>query len=214
MKKISNASIVGPLFDEPTIAKQIKNDDFVIFVDGGCHALDSLSKSPKNCLVIGDGDSNQGGLEIFDILLGKEKDRSDFFHALKHLPNSIVNIQLYGFLGGRLDHTLMNLGEIHHYLYENSNVERMTLYQKDTIVLQAISKPTNFKWNGEFSVVSLADQHISLEGDIKYPLKNEYIKAMSSRGLSNIAYGNFSVTASLPCFVFYTNTVHPLTKHS
>ena len=96
-------TIVGPLY--------IGEADFkepVLFIDGGSR----FRNSPEG-LSLGDNDSSIGEL---DILLSPDKDFSDLSYALRNIPSHYKEIHLQGFLGGRKDHEIINMGEVQNFL--------------------------------------------------------------------------------------------------
>lgn len=89
----------------------VKNEDLCIAADGGLDYLIQIGRTPD--LVLGDMDSLQAQA-LTDSLQVKrlpiEKDDTDMLAAIKEgLAAGYEQFELYGALGGRLDHTLANI---------------------------------------------------------------------------------------------------------
>jgi thiamine pyrophosphokinase len=89
----------------------VKNEDLCIAADGGLDYLIQIGRTPD--LVLGDMDSLQTQA-LTDSLQVKrlpiEKDDTDMLAAIKEgLAAGYEQFELYGALGGRLDHTLANI---------------------------------------------------------------------------------------------------------
>ena len=110
MPKRALLFVNGDLPDRSAARQLLREDDFIIAVDGGLrHALD-LGLVPA--VIIGDLDSvNAADLSGFEIIRHPEdKDETDLELALEYAINAgYEEIRLIGALGGRLDQTLGNL---------------------------------------------------------------------------------------------------------
>lgn len=177
-------TLVGPMLRTRT-----QFNEPVIFVDGGKNAqCDNLGYS------IGDNDSYHARL---DYTLPTEKDYSDLSYVLSHC-HKFKNLYLYGFLGGRKDHELINLGELHHLLVNGFNTRAII----DESVLAFSAGEWKIELNQAFSLICFIPTTVQLEGCIKYPLHNQTLKPFCSHGLSNIASGKFILKINNPCFIF------------
>ena len=179
--------LVGPLADS-----RLDIVEPVIFVDGG-----SNRRENNIGLSVGDGDSFSGHL---DHKLETDKDYSDFAYALSLLGEEFERIEIFGFLGGRRDHELLNLGEIFHFLSKRS---RPTTAHLDHTI-EAFSRGS---WvtevHGTFSLVAFDDAIVTLSGDCKYAIpKDTPFNPVSSFGLSNEGYGTISLDTNSPLFLF------------
>jgi thiamine pyrophosphokinase len=170
-----------------------KENSFWIFIDGGTkHAL-----RPLNWTSIGDQDSSTKNT-ILQNILPKNKDRSDFFHALRLIPSTAIEIFAYGLLGGRKDHEIFNIGEAYNFLagqhFQSINFEnKIIVYNKGSFKLQF----------NQFSIASLFKQKIKINST-SYDGEFELIP-LSSQGLSNISpTKEFLIKASGP-FILYNN---------
>ena len=88
----------------------LRAGEFYIFCDSGLRHLKKLGAEPD--LVVGDFDSHADPhLDVETIALPCEKDDTDTVYAVKEaLKRGFDNFLLLGVVGGRLDHTLSNLG--------------------------------------------------------------------------------------------------------
>src|SRR4051794_25182624 len=119
-------TLVGPLYHQrhtplmPTVyvdgGTRFRNEGGWAAGHGGHSAFPTVS--------VGDGDSSGGSL---DELLPSEKDYSDLAFVLRSLPASVNEVTLLGFLGGRRDHELANLGEVNEYLKARPRTCRVDL---------------------------------------------------------------------------------------
>lgn len=165
------------------IEKTKKPGDVVICADGGYRVASSLDIRPD--LVIGDLDSVseqdiQRGIEI--IRYPQEKDFSDFELALdRAIDSKAGHIFVYGGLGGRPDHQIVNI-----VLLAHSPVP-MTFVEEHTLLFNVLK---DWKIMGKkgctCTLLTLwpACRVVDMHG-FRYNLKNEDL-IPSSRGLSNV----------------------------
>ena len=180
----THLNIIGPLYRGHMVFK-----DPVIFVDGG-------SQHKKNCgFSVGDNDSYAGSL---DLVLPKSKDYSDLAFVLGRIPEKFQLISLWGFLGGRADHEIINLGETCQSL--KSKNQTQILFDDKVICISP--GDWKFKLEGLFSLFSFTDNQISLSGECRYKLQNSNLKAHSSQGLSNIAQGEIFIQNAHPLCLY------------
>ena len=189
-------AVIGPLF---------RRENFLpspayILVDGGAHFQEEiqalLPSSPSPFfLKVGDGDSYDGPL---DMKWPREKDYSDFKGALDLLPDRVEVVHLLGFLGGRLDHQLFCLGEVHRYLEKKGK----TLFTFDKEILAWGEGRWEVDVQGIFSLAVLQSTAIRLTGRCQFPLEHETkIFPLSSRGLSNRGRGRICIESDGPFFL-------------
>ena len=152
---------------------------------------------------IGDGDSSAGSL---DELLPAVKDYSDLAFVLRSLPPSVRDITMLGFLGGRRDHELANLGEVAEFLKTRNAFARVDMVGGNGDVIVAFARGTlGFDVSGEFSIFVLEPAGVEIRGMCKYPLSAyQTLAPLSSHGLSNVGNGRVDITSVLPCFVVLT----------
>lgn len=174
-------NIVGPFASFKNLREPI------VFVDGG-----AKSRLNGEGITVGDGDSFHVRM---DVELNPVKDFSDLAFVLEHLKG-FKTLRLWGFEGGRKDHEIMNLGELHHFLKRSPGM----------IVLDTIVMLGEGKWeldlDGDFSVFAFEPTQLSLGGECHYQLDNAKLRELSSHGLSNVASGVVQFKTSSPIVVF------------
>lgn len=164
-----------------------------IFIDAGAR---HKSSHPLH-FSVGDGDSADVPL---DFTLPAEKDYSDLAFVLSQLPNSIIRLSMVGFLGGRKDHELLNLGEVHRFLTRRSVATECDI---DWSVCGLSAGQWVLKLNGLFSLVAFTPIKAAVTGDCRYQLKGiTELEAFSTHGLSNEAWGQVALNISGPVFIF------------
>ncbi len=202
-EKFETAIIVGPMpFPQKCI--QASRQGQLIFVDGGMiHKGKFQKKAPgllKNSFTLGDGDGPQKSRLNFK---KNEQDLSDLAFCLQKMQKErgLKNIILLGFLGGRRDHELFNLGEVALFLKQKNNVR---VYFEDKIeFLPAGTHRVHF--HGTFSLGSLFPNKIKISGECLYPLlKWTKIEPLSSLCLSNEAHGDFSIECKEALMLIYS----------
>lgn len=191
--------LVGPMIKSFT--PEFKHQAYIC-IDGGAHLKHTLPAHIP-CLTVGDGDSYNN---VHDISYPVKKDSSDFALALKVLPHSVSEIDLFGLRGGRRDHEFINIGEILRYLDTHSNLNKATFFnQKNDIKTDcwfALNKgihSLNFK--STFSIISLQKQKISIEGQAEYKCTDRIIDVLTSQGLSNVANGEIAIKCQKPLLI-------------
>lgn len=195
--KSKTVNIIGPLSPE---LGAIDPEVFTIFVDGG---LDHASAAFKNAVSIGDGDSTG---KPMDIVLSRDKDRGDLhFAIMESLKRGANKAKLYGFIGGRLDHQILLLGD----LLALSQEEHLCfeIYEKERLRMEILpSGEHEFDYKGAFSVFTHTEQKILYQGDCKYPIKKEYpqlLKPFSTKGISNYSSSKFALKSEGSLCVFF-----------
>ena len=173
-----------------------ENYDYIIAADGGCNHLYKMNITPD--YIIGDLDSvDEEVISYYKskyVLLKKyptHKDETDSeicIYLAKELKANQVDF--IGSLGGRIDHTLANIGLM--YYVKNMNIEPRILNSEEEIL---IIKDEEITIKGEVgNTVSI----ISIMGEAKgvtlknfeYPLNNEKINYLSPLGISNVMLKN------------------------
>ena len=160
--------------------------DIVICADGGFTLARSLGVLPD--LVVGDLDSVGSdipeGVEV--VRYPSEKDFSDFELALDRALLMVPErIFVYGALGGRLDHEVVNLVILAHLSVSASFVEQDVEAHNaaGTLVLEGLG--------GRLcSLIAIGGPcRVECTEGLRYPLRSEELKP-SGRGLSNIITGD------------------------
>jgi len=189
--KFSNCrqiTLVGPFFDNRQTI-----EDPVIYVDSG-----SRFRTADEGISVGDGDSIDTPLEI---QLNPDKDFSDLAFALGNIPEHYREIDLAGFLGGRRDHELINIGEAHHFL---STRKLSTKLRFDHEIIGFSKGQWQFDRSGSFSIVTIEETLLQITGDGLYtcPEKTTF-PPLSSLGLSNAGSGTICINCDGPVFVLF-----------
>ncbi|UCB47283.1 MAG: thiamine diphosphokinase [Spirochaetota bacterium] len=163
--------------------KTFSGGDMIICANGGYDVAKLLNIKPN--IIVGDMDSLLENIIDEDIEIIKyprEKDYSDFELALKEARGcKSEKIIVYGALGGRKDHEIINLNLVVHTKTPTALIEReVEIYNvRDTLTLK----------NKKDSICSLASWgegcHVCRMEGFQYCLKNEVLLP-SSRGLSNL----------------------------
>lgn len=92
------------------IRPMLQREDFFIYCDSGLRHQQALGRRPD--LIVGDFDSHENPhLAVETIVLPCEKDDTDTVFAVKEaIRRGLTDFLLLGVIGGRLDHTLGNVG--------------------------------------------------------------------------------------------------------
>lgn len=101
----------GPIGDYAPLRRRLcPETDFYLYCDGGLYHRSGLGAAPD--LIVGDFDSHpRPELPVETLVLPREKDDTDMvFAAREALRRGFRDFLLLGALGGRLDHSLANLG--------------------------------------------------------------------------------------------------------
>lgn len=191
--KFSNITLVGPLHNVPHEPLRP-----TIYIDGGTRwRTEGTNHFPV--VSVGDGDSSPLPL---DKVLPAEKDHSDLAFVLTSLPASITTLELLGFLGGRHDHELANLGEIHRFLKSRASAQ-VKIFGGDREVTAINEGRVALKIQGTFSVFAVEPAMVTIEGDCQYQLNRPTrLEPLSSLGLSNVGHGEVLVGTNSPVFIF------------
>lgn len=175
----------------------VQADDFVVGVDGG--AIHALNVGVLPHAVIGDMDSLIPSLreklsrrKIEWIKYPVRKNETDFELALQLvLKRKYRKIVIYGILGDRLDHLLVNIYLLKSVVSRHKNIKIMVIEgrQKAYFVRREIN--ISGQKGDLVSILSLTN---SLEGvttrGLEYQLDNAVLSSNSSRGVSNVLTGS------------------------
>jgi thiamine pyrophosphokinase len=168
-----------------------------VIIDGG----DKHFYTGEVLTHLGDFDSAKNKPKI---LLDKEKDFSDLCYALGLITSSVSIIHAHGFNGGRPDHQLANYLETYKAFQLQKNL-KMNFYSSDSLCAFTIIAPGDyeFRHSGLFSIFTLNDQVINLQGDVDYKLNKSVLNKASSHGLSNNCNSKFQITNTDPVLIFF-----------
>lgn len=172
----------------PDMAQDLaETADYIIAADGGQNRAREFGLQP-DC-VIGDFDSTTLD-EDFDciyITYPAEKDLTDTEAALTHaLEKGCRNVILLGGMGGRLDHTMGNIGLLDKYYSSFDHMEfidgknRMELLKDSE---RTLKRDARYKYFGLVSLNAEASG-IDIRG-AKYELTGASLERASSLGVSN-----------------------------
>lgn len=172
----------------PDMAQELaKSADYIIAADGGQNRAREFGLQP-DC-VIGDFDSTTLN-EDFDCLYityPAEKDLTDTEAALTHaLEKGCRNVILLGGMGGRLDHTMGNIGLLDKYYSSFDHMEfidgknRMELLKDSG---RTLKRDAQYKYFGLVSLNAEASG-INIRG-AKYELTGASLERASTLGVSN-----------------------------
>lgn len=164
-------------------------EDYLVFVDKGYSR-----SSVKPDLLLGDFDSYDmldyevdDGVEV--MRFPSEKDETDGELAVREvIGRGYKNLHIYGALGGRQDHVLGNLTLLAIAASLGANAVAIS----DSTTIYFVDKEFSSDM-GEGTTVSvlpfLGDAHIMYAEGLKYPLRDEKLLQLSTRGISNVALG-------------------------
>lgn len=172
----------------PDMAQELaESADYIIAADGGQNRAREFGLQP-DC-VIGDFDSTTLN-EDFDCLYityPAEKDLTDTEAALTHaLEKGYRNVILLGGMGGRLDHTMGNIGLLDKYYSSFDHMEfidgknRMELLKDSG---RTLKRDARYKYFGLVSLNAEASG-IDIRG-AKYELTGASLERASTLGVSN-----------------------------
>ena len=182
-------TLAGPLRLDVDVTTALTEP--VIFVDGGAR-----SRLGREGIAVGDGDSAECDM---DILLNPDKDFSDLAFTLTQIPVQYATLHLVGFLGGRRDHELFNLGEVYRFLKARPGTGQASF---DNKVSGYAAGQWEIERRGGFSIVVLEDTRLTLTGNVRYPCQQPTrFGVLDSLGLSNIGSGTIYIGCDAPVYV-------------
>ncbi len=157
-------------------------NDFIIAADGGYSYCMKLGIKPH--LVIADFDSFTGSIEGVEVLKSNpEKDDTDLMLSIyKGLELGYKEFIIYGALGGRLEHSLGNIGCLH---YLNKHDAHGVLISKDCKV-EVLSKGIyTYQDEGYISIFSMSEKTIVSLKNLKYELNHYELNNYTTLGVDN-----------------------------
>ncbi len=180
--------------------------DHIIAVDGGLRSLEEVGVKPN--VALGDFDSlGYVPTGMRTVRFSKDKDKSDMELALKRAKSQrFDNVVVFGALGGRLDHTLANMGVFSKYSELGLKV---TVIDDDTAVF-FLTGPDIFEApaleSGVVSVFAMSDVTEGVfERGMKWDLDDVVLTNRESIGLSNELIGEavmIGVEKGTICVIF------------
>lgn len=171
-------------------------------VDGGANFTN------KADIWIGDRDSYKGIIPSQNIFeFSPQKDKSDLSLALKLIGSESPSLlHFWGFLGGRKDHELFNLGEALAFLDGPRETQIIFYDQLGRVTFHLIPQGKwTFKHNGTFSIGCIKEIKFKISGNCDYSVTSLVpLLPLSSVGLSNIAKGEFEIETTGPLFLYFS----------
>ncbi len=180
----------GVLADPAGVLAELREDDYLVAVDGGYQHMQALGVIPR--LLIGDLDSietpelqtlREAGVEIE--IFPPAKDKTDLELALEHVAaQGFDQIRVVAALGGRLDQTLANL-----YLLELPALKDLDVRLDDGLEEIFIIRSQAEIHGAPGDTVSLLAMDGCARGilteNLRYPLREETLCQNRTRGISN-----------------------------
>ena len=190
--------IIGgaPIGRYDRIRALLTENDYYIYCDSGLKHRDALGKAPD--LIIGDFDSyEQPETDVETIVLPTVKDDTDTMFAVKEgLRRGFEDFLLIGALGGRLDHTMVN---VYSLLYLDEKGKNGVIAD-DFSVVRLVSR-TPVEIGPEWAFFSLVNIDGSAHGvtirDAKYELTDAEIPCSFQYATSNEPLANKKAAVSL-----------------
>lgn len=190
--------LTGPM--GPMIPEMLRSLP-ILAVDGGARF------TPHIDIWVGDADSYSEDIHSSHIMkLDRDKDASDFAMALRLFQHPLhYKFHVWGFLGGRRDHELFNLGEALTFLDHNQECQMLFYDQAGRLTYYLVGAGHwKFHYKGVFSLGSLKKIDVRMTGECKYPIPRESsLPPLSSVGLSNIGNGDIQLETTGPVFVYF-----------
>ena len=188
LSQMDSVLLIGPMnFDYSEV-----KSDWVIFVDGGSKHHSHLK---PDGFFVGDGDSST---EKMHLKLPENKDVSDLGYVLQNLPKTLKEVQLWGFLGGRIDHQLAVFGELNKVILLG-NLKKICVENKMSLFPAGSHE---FETHQSFSLMTFKEQKILIEGKADYCGDNLFTP-FSSLGISNKGSGVVKISSSAPVLVIF-----------
>lgn len=157
-------------------------NDFIIAADGGYAHCMKIGVKPH--LIVADFDSFKGSVEGVSVLESNpEKDDTDLMLSVQEgLRLGYNEFVIYGALGGRLEHSLGNIGCLH---YLNKHDAHGVLISKDCKV-EVLSKGIyTYEDEGYISIFSMNEKSIVSLRNLKYELDYYELNNYTTLGVDN-----------------------------
>ena len=193
----SALNLLGPLkLLDSTVFSPIDLKRPSIFIDGGSRLKDNFHFENALNFSLGDGDSSNHSSQL-DIQLPSHKDLTDFEYALINLPGQVDELQLFGFIGERLDHQLSLLAALDRWLSEGAKYCSL-----EGLILAHSAGKHRININGSFSILSFENCNMSLKGKCRYQLELQEIPKLSGHTVSNEGLGEIEIHCDRSFFIF------------
>lgn len=163
----------------------------IICCDGGIRHLENLNLQPD--VIIGDMDSaNAAGLDDYAshgvkiVRYPSDKDATDTQLALEYaLELKPCAIEIWGALGGRIDHALANLFLLNLGKKEGIKISLIDEYAETFIVEKEATFAEAAGQTVSLFATGSRAEGVTLRG-FRYPLNNETLEMSNTRGISNV----------------------------
>ena len=169
-----------------------ENYNYIIGADGGCNHLFKMNITPN--YIVGDLDSIKR--EVIEYYENKNvtfkrypshKDETDSeicIYLAKLLGADEIDI--FAALGGRIDHTLANIG-LMNYIKENNMKPRILTSEEEILMVKNETINLKGKRGDTISVISINGESkgVTLK-KLEYPLDNATVNHLSPLGISNV----------------------------
>ncbi|HID16579.1 MAG TPA: thiamine diphosphokinase [Candidatus Atribacteria bacterium] len=169
----------------------IREDDFIISVDGGVKHLEKIGKVPD--LMIGDFDSIELDKLKFYEKQGipikrfpQDKDYTDTELALREAKRISSEVVLIGAFGKRMDHTFANIYILVEAKKLGLDMELINMYHRVFLVEEKQKKYIPGKIGDIVSIFPFPISSGITTYGLKYALENDTMKFGYARGVSNI----------------------------
>ena len=190
--------IVGgaPIERYDRIKPLLREDDYLIYCDSGLKHMEALGRQPD--LIIGDFDSHERPeTDIETIVLPTVKDDTDTMFAVKEgIRRDFGDFLLIGALGGRLDHTMVN---VYSLLYLDEKGKNGAIADDFSIVRLVSRMPVEI--SPEWAFFSLVNIDGSAHGvtirNAKYELDDAEIPCSFQYATSNEPLPNKTAAVSV-----------------
>lgn len=173
----------------------------LLAVDGGAKHTDRMD------IWVGDGDSYIEKINCEHIFRHPpQKSQSDLALALSALNSQLeYKLHLWGFLGGRKDHELFNLGECLSFLGAHPESQILLYNEESEVSFHLLGEGVwSFTHHGPFSLGSTKNIEVQMTGDCLYPLPHpQRLNPLSSLGLSNEGSGEIKLQLNGPLFIYF-----------
>ena len=173
-----------------------KKYDYIIGADGGCNHLYKMDIIPD--YIIGDLDSiNENLIDYYkseDVIFKKyptHKDETDSEICIKLAKDlNAQQVDLFGCLGGRIDHTIANIGLMHYARNMQLN-PRIISSEEEILIMKDEELILKGKKGDTVSVIPIQKEAKNITfKNLEYPLNNGKIGYLSSLGISNVMLEN------------------------
>ncbi len=186
------AAIVGNGRLPPTrgLRQLLRHADLLVCADGGLRPMRGLGITPQ--VAIGDFDSASPSLLVWArrrgtrlLALPREKDKTDTELAIQYaLRAGATTIDLIGVLGGRIDHTLANIGLLVALARQRRPARIVHGNTELFLATPRASIPGRVRDRVSLIPLSARVSGVSTHG-LKYPLADSTLRTDTTRGISN-----------------------------